>query len=232
MKQEGAIMVKKLQNLTNQFDEVINLIEKARHNALKSVNIELINLYWKIGQYISKKLQTSEWGESIVEQLAEYIKKRRPDIKGYTKRSLYRMRQFFEIYSEDKRVSALLTQISWTNHLLILSKSKTPEEREFYLNLCIKEKYSSRELERQIDSGFYERSMISNKKISPVMRKLVPNAEKVFKDTYILNFLDLPEPFDEKEFRKSIVKNFKNFVLEFGKDFAFLGEKNEKYLRN
>lgn len=214
---------RKLQNFTNQFDEIIHLIENAKYNALKSVNTELINLYWKIGEYISRKLANSEWGESVVSELALYIKRKYPQYYGYSDKNLWRMKQLYGTY-KDSKLSALLREISWTNNLLILSKSKTPEEREFYLNLCIKEKYSSRELERQINSSFYERTMISTKKISSVMRELVPNAGNVFKDTYILNFLDLPEQFDENDFRKSIVKNFRKFVLEFGKDFAFVGE--------
>ena len=157
-------MIKKEQEITNPFKEIITLIEKAKYNALKSVNTELITLYEKIGEYISKKLETSEWGESIVSELASYIKQKFPEYKGYSDKNLWRMKQFYETY-KDSKLSALLRQIGWTNHIMILSKSKNPEEREFYLNLCIKEKYSSRELERQIDSGFYERSILSNKKV-------------------------------------------------------------------
>ena len=200
---------KSLQNFTTHFNEVIQLIDKARHAALKSVNSELINLYWKIGEYIHNKLSTSEWGESVVSELASHIQKNYPRYKGYSDKNLWRMKQFYVVY-KDSNLSAMLREISWTNNLFILSKSKTAEEREFYLKLSIKEKYTSRELERQINSGFYERSVMPNKKISPLMRELA--TETVFKDTYILNFLDLPEFFDEKDLRKSIVKNFKSFV--------------------
>ena len=210
--------------LTNDYQhfliEIKQRIRDAQYSALKAVNKELINLYWDIGKKITEK---TEWGKSVVENLALDLQKEFPSIKGFSSQNLWRMKQFYETY-KDSKLSALLREMSWTNNLLIISKSKNSEEREFYLKLCIKEKYSSRELERQIGSGFYERSMISGKKLSSAMRELVPHAESVFKDTYILNFLDLPESFDEKELRKSIIKNFKNFVLEFGKDFAFLGE--------
>lgn len=213
--------IKKMQDFTSHFDEVINLIEKAKYNALKSVNIELISLYWKIGEYISRKLQTSEWGESIVEQLAEYIQNKRPDLKGYTRRNIYRMRQFYESYKDNTIVSPLLSQISWSNHLIILSKSKSQEEREFYIRLAIKERYSKRELERQIDSGYYERTMLS-KKVSPVVSQ--NDKEQFFRETYILEFLNLPDVFEESDLRKSLVQHLKKFVLEFGKDFALIGE--------
>lgn len=151
-----------------QFAEIVGLIKKAKANALKSVNFELITLYWNIGRYISKKIQAAEWGESIIDTLAEYIALKHPEFNGYNRRNLYRMRQFYETYRHSK-LSALLREISWTNNLLILSKLKTSEEREFYIMLCIKEKYSSRELERQIDSGYYERTLLSTK-LSPVVR--------------------------------------------------------------
>jgi len=133
------------------------------------------------------------------------------------------MRQFYETYAYNLKVSALLTQLTWTNHLLILSKSKSHEEREFYIMLSIKERYSSRELERQIDSGVFERTMLS-KKVSSVMTQLPKEVASAFKDTYVLDFLDLPEHHSEKDLQKGLVDNFKHFVLEFGKDFAFVGQ--------
>lgn len=206
-------------------------IKEAQYSAFKEVNKELINLYWDMGKSIIEQQKNYGWGKAVVETLAKDLQKEYSEMKGFSAQNLWRMRQFYEIYKNSK-LSALLREISWTNNLLILSKSKTPEEREFYLRLCIKEKYSSRELERQIDSGFYERSIISHKKLSPAMRELVPRAEKVFKDIYVLNFLDLPESFDEKEFRKSIVRNLKNFLLEFGRDFSFLGEEYRLHVGN
>ncbi len=134
------------------------------------------------------------------------------------------MRRFYEVYRDDQIVSALLTQISWTNHLLIISKAKSKEEREFYLSLSIREKYSSRELERQIDSGCYERAMLAKEKVSSVMTQTHEDITTVFKDTYILDFLNLPDIHSEKDLQKSIVSNLKDFILEFGKDFAFIGQ--------
>jgi len=96
-----------------QFTEVVNMIHKARHNAIKSVNAELIKLYWNIGEYISGKIMSAEWGDAVVDQLADYIQNNHPEFKGFTRRGLYRMRQFYEIYRRRKFVSALLTQISW-----------------------------------------------------------------------------------------------------------------------
>lgn len=150
----------------NDFSEVVGFIRKAREKAFRSVNTELINLYWQIGEYISKKVEAAKWGKGIVTKLAEYIKEQLPDSKGFNRRGLYRMKHFYETYRGNEKVSTLLTQIPWSAHLHILSKTKSMEEKEFYLRLAIKERYSVREIERQIDSGLYERTMISNTKLT------------------------------------------------------------------
>ena len=119
-------------------------------------------------------------------------------------------------------MSALLTQISWTNHLAIMSKAKTAEERHFYITLCIKEAYSSRELERQMDSGYYERYMLSKEKLLPEPIKGLK--ENPFLDSYVIEFLDLPKNFKEADLRKGLIQNMKEFILEVGKDFTFIDE--------
>src|SRR6185437_15075628 len=106
------------------FAEVIGLIEAAKARAFIAVNTELVNLYWQVGEYISRKLESAAWGEGVVEQLAIHIARQHPDLKGFTRRNLFRMRQFYETYKGDEKVSALLTQLPWTHNLLILSRAK------------------------------------------------------------------------------------------------------------
>lgn len=125
---------------------------------------------------------------------------------------------------KNSKLSTLLRELGWSSHLHILSKSKTIEEREFYIRLCVKERYSVRELERQIDSGYYERTMLSKKKVSPLLTQIHHEASNAFKDTYVLDFLNLPESHNEKDMQQSIVSNLKEFILEFGRDFAFIGQ--------
>lgn len=210
--------------LDKQFTEVVRMIHEARCNAIKGVNTELVKLYWSIGEYISKKIKSAEWGDAVVDSLADFIQSRHPELKGFTRRTLYRMRQFYETYSGDKFVSPLVTQIGWSNHLLILSKTKTAEERAFYIKLSMHENYSKRELERQIDSGYYERAMLSKKKVSPALTQIHPDITNVIKDTYVLDFLNLPDIHSEKDLQKSIVANLRDFILEVGKDFTFIGQ--------
>lgn len=206
----------------NNFNDIINIIEQSKSRALKAVNAEMINMYWQIGKYLSGLCENSSFGDKVVDEVAAYIAKENPDIKGFNRRGLYRMKQFYELYKDDEFVSTLLTQINWSNHLLIMSGAKSAEERHFYMQACIKERYSYRELERQMDSALYQRYMLSSKKALP---KSVPAAAREsILDSYVLEFLDLPEQYSENNLKKAIIGNLKKFILEFGKDFTFVGE--------
>jgi predicted nuclease of restriction endonuclease-like (RecB) superfamily len=211
-------------SLEESFVEVVGLIQQARQRAFQAVNTEIIDLYWQVGETISRKLETATWGEGVVDQLARYIARKHPDIKGFTRRSLFRMRQFYETYRREEKVAPLLRQLSWTHNLLILSRSKRPEEREFYLRLATNEKWSSRELERQLNSALFERTVLSPAKVSAVLTQLHPAAENVFKDTYLLDFLDLPDRHSEADLQQALTANLRRFLLELGRDFSFVGE--------
>lgn len=215
-------MTKDITSANNDFGVVISIIENAKGRALKAVNAELINMYWEVGEYLSKLCADSSFGDKVIDEVANYIAETNPTIKGFNRRGLYRMRQFYETYKDDEFVTPLVTQISWTNHLLIMSKSKTKEERDFYIALAAKEHYSKRELERQLDSAYYERYMLSSGKQLPEL--VSQNIRESILDTYVLEFLDLPEQYSERNFRKAIIENLKQFILEFGKDFTFIGE--------
>ena len=211
-----------INNDKNNFSDIISIIEAAKQRAMKAVNAELINMYWEVGKYLSTLVENSSFGDKIIDEVASYIAENNPTIKGFNRRGLYRMKQFYEIYKDDEFVSTLLTQISWSNHLLIMSGAKSAEERRFYIELSIKNQYSFRELERQIDSAYYQRYMLSAKK--PLPENVPHTVRGNILDSYVLEFLDLPEQYSEKNFKKAIISNLKNFILEFGKDFTFIGE--------
>ncbi len=215
-----------------QFATVIALIKQARTHAIQAVNRELINLYWRIGEHISKKVEQAEWGQSVVKQLAEYLQINEPDLKGFSDKNLWRMKQFYEAYKDFPKLSPLLREISWTNNLTILSRSKTIEEQEFYLKLCSQEKYSSRELERQINSGVFERIMLGNSKLSPLLREIHSGINNSFKDSYVFEFLNLSEPHSESDLQHGLITQMKNFILELGKDFLFIGEEYKVQVGN
>ena len=208
--------------MVNKFTDIIILIKNSRTKAIKAVNSELINLYWNIGEYISKKVELSEWGQSVVKELSEFIQTNEPEIKGFSDKNIWRMKQFYETYKDLPKLSSVLREISWTNNLTILGRAKSDEEREFYLKLTIQEKYSTRELERQINSSVFERVMLGNAKLSAGQREFKADLTKAFKDNYVFEFLNLPEPYNEPDLQKGLVKQMKKFILELGKDFIFI----------
>lgn len=211
-----------MKEVNSAFSQVTDIIETAKNSVYKKVNEELINMYWNIGAFLSKEAENATFGDAYIDSISEYIQEQFPGIKGFNRRGLYRMKKFYETYADDEFVTALLTQISWTNHLAIMSKAKTIEERHFYITLCIKESYSSRELERQMESAYYERYMLSKEKVLPEPIKGLK--ENPFMDTYVVEFLDMPKIYKEQDFRKALIKNMKDFILELGKDFTFIDE--------
>lgn len=215
-------MSRQLTPQNHNFDQVISIIEESRSRALRAVNAELIQMYWNVGEYLSDLCANAAFGDKVIDEVASYIAGSGTNIKGFNRRGLYRMKQFYETYKGDEFVTPLVTQISWTNHLQIMSSAKSMDERHFYLQLCAKEHYSKRELERQIDSAYYERCKLSAQK--PIPQAAPQNVRNSILDTYVLEFLDLPEQFSERSFKKAIIENLKQFILEFGRDFSFVGE--------
>jgi predicted nuclease of restriction endonuclease-like (RecB) superfamily len=206
------------------FAEVLGHIQQARQRVLAQANTALIDLYWRIGQTLSHKVVQAGWGKGVVSELARYIAQADPTIHGFSDKNLWRMKQFFETYQGDEQLSALAKVLPWTHNTTIFSRCKSPEERRFYLALCQQEKYTSRELERQIDAASFERATLSPPKLSAALRVLQPAVGEVFKDRYVLEFLGLPEPHSENDLKRALVQHMKAFVLELGKDFLFVGE--------
>ncbi|DAB29756.1 MAG TPA: hypothetical protein CFH84_08075 [Sulfurimonas sp. UBA12504] len=223
-------MINTIQNQT--FNKILQTIQDTRQKALKQVNSVLMELYWDIGKYISTKTIKENWGKGVVHELAIFIKTQDPSIKGFSDKNLWRMKQFYETYQNNEKLSALLRELSWTNNLLILSSSKSDEEREFYLLLAVKSRYSSRELERQIKSGIFKRTMLGNEKLSSVVKGLPQDTTNIFRDSYALEFLDLPSPHKENDLQKALIGSLKDFILELGVGFAFIGEEHRLQVGN
>lgn len=240
--------------MESNFVEIAQLIKDARNNALKTVNTELINLYWNVGLYISLKIKNAEWGDKTVNELADYLQKNHSELKGFNRAGLYRMVQFYESYynnsfvatarqqlqqsdnqqneivatvwrqfeSEDIR-GTVLAKISWSHHRIIFSRCDTDEERMFYIKLSIRENYSVRELDRQISSSLFERAMNSENPKSVIPKNSKTDIQNVFKDSYVLDFLNLPEQHSEGDLQKGLMNRMKDFILELGRDFIFIG---------
>ncbi len=198
-------------------------IRTAQFVALRAVNKEIINLYWEIGHMLFLKTQEG-WGKSIVERLSHDILQEFTGMNGFSARNLWRMKQFYETYMAEPNLSPMVTEITWSNHLHIMSKTKTVEERKYYLELCSKNYYSKRDLAQIIDSAAYERTFIADTKLSPVVAEFPVNTKGVFKDIYLFDFLNLNDTHQEKDLRKALISNLKQFLLELGPDFSLIGE--------
>lgn len=168
------------------------------------------------------KTKQEGWGRSTVKKLSQYILSKEPGIHGYSGQNIWRMKQFFETYQNKPELSTLLRANTWSNNLHIMSKTKSDEEKVFYLKLASKEKYKARELERQIDSGYFERVLLSDGKAPSAVD--YTETTGMIRDLYMLEFLNLQEPYKEFDLKQAILKNMKQFLLEFGRDFIFMGE--------
>jgi predicted nuclease of restriction endonuclease-like (RecB) superfamily len=206
-----------------QFGEVLNQIKKAKQRAFQQINESLVQLYWTIGEYITTQVEQAGWGKGVIKELARYIAAQDPELKGFSDKNLWRMKQFYETYKQNKKLATLWRELSWSHNRRIMSL-KSPEEREFYLFICNQKRYSVRELERLIKSSSFERTMLGNKKLSPVMGDLPQSTDSIFKDSYVFEFLNLPTPHKEKELQTALVASLKDFILELGAGFTFMGQ--------
>lgn len=219
------IIIKTEQGLMNQFEDVVTLIQRTRSEVIRVANTALIDLYWQIGDHISQRIAAAEWGDGVILQLADYIAKNYPEIRGFSDKNLWRMKQFYETYrGADEKLSTLLREISWSNNLAIMSRTKSESERLFYIERCISERLSFRELNRQIDTAVYERSVLTEPKLSTALREIAPNADKVFRDQYVMEFLDGKRYRHENDMKAALIDQMKQFILELGKDFIFIDQ--------
>lgn len=211
-------------NYQPAFDELLHRIRQTRQAVFAQANTALMELYWSVGQVISQKVQREAWGKGVVAELARHIARHAPEIKGFSDKNLWRMKQFYETYEGDAMLAPLVRALPWTHNTVIFSRCKSSAERGYYLQQCLAGRYSSRELERQIDSAQFERAALGQSKLPAVLRELQPAVGQVFKDNYVLEFLGLPEQHSEADLQGALLQHMKAFILELGSDFIFVGE--------
>ncbi len=205
------------------FAEVVGLIRAARQRAAQAVNTAVVDLYWHIGQYLHHKIEADGWAKGTVVQLAAYVARREPGRRGFSAQNLWRMRQFYQAYPAAAMLSTGLRELPWSSHLHILSRTKRPEEREFYLRMAAQQRWQVREVARQIDTGLFERAVLNPPKLSTVLRDRQPQAEQHFRDAYQLEFLALPAPHSEADLHRGLLQNLGRFLTELGRDFCYIG---------
>lgn len=207
------------------FGEVLRLIQAGRARAFQAANLALMETYWAVGQHLHQQVARAAWGKGVVKTLAQWLQQRDPDAKGFSSQNLWRMKQFYELFSADERLSALPRVLSWTHYCTLMGQCKNSDERLFYALSAQRAGWSTRVLEQQIQAGAFERTLLAEQKLSAVPRVLPDTASGVFKDSYLLDFLNLPTPHSEAELQAGLLRNLRRFLLELGDGFAFVGEK-------
>ena len=260
-------------SVEQQFGEVIDIILRHKSRASKAVNEELLLTAWYVGGYVSAKLKSEEWGSKVVTQLSEYIRSQRPDIKGYSRRSIYNMVMFYEEYSSETfamtvekylnrefvqipsaqieashskpssgraiiaqpettqivqprigQMPKILGLTTLSNHVEILCRCKSDEERIFYILYANKEHLSYKEMQRCISNQTFTTLLGSKENMSKGLLKAYPDASVMFKDTLFVDFLNLPKKYSESRLRNGLLEHMKQFILELGKDFIFMDQ--------
>lgn len=258
-------------SIEQQFGEIIDIILQHKSNASRAVNEELLLTAWHVGGYVSAKLKSEEWGSKVVSQLSEYIRSQYPDIKGYSKRSIYNMAMFYDEYSSETFIATIrqylntefvqpktaqieasdhkqevpvivqpktaqfvqptvgqmpkiLELTTLTNHIEILCRCKSDEERLFYILYANREHLVKRELQRCISNQTYAGLLGSKDNMSKGLLETYPNAPIMFKDTLFVDFLNLPKKHSETKLRNGLIEHMKQFILELGKDFIFMDQ--------
>ena len=254
-----------------QFAEVIDIIQQHKSNASQVVNNEILLTAWYVGKYISEKLKTEEWGSKVVSQLSEYIRSNHPEIKGFSRSSIYNMVMLYDEYSSKSFKTAvekylgsqfvqplaaqtgdnvsessykimkptmnkqivqmtsgqfpnILFLTTLSNHYDILCRCKSFEERLFYILYAHKERLSHKELQRAITTQTYETLLSDKNNMSKGLLETYPNSPIMFKDTYFVDFLNLPKKHSEKRLKNGLLEHMKQFILELGKDFIFMDQ--------
>jgi predicted nuclease of restriction endonuclease-like (RecB) superfamily len=205
--------------------EVKNQIKSAQYRALQKVNTEQIQLYWIIGKTILERQQQYGWGKGIVEILATELQKEFIGINGFSARNLWYMRNLYEqYYCSSLILQPLVAEIPWTHNILILEKCKDEHERFYYINMTKKFQWSKTLLINAIDNNHYHNTLLNQTNFSETLEvQIAKNADLIIKDEYTFDFLNLSEPYSEAQLEQAILSNIRNFLIELGGDFTFIG---------
>lgn len=246
--------------LVQQFEYVNSIIERHQYTAIRQVNNEALLTNWEVGQYISLQLKSATWGNKVVSELAEYLKRMNPKRRGYSKRNIYNMVKFYELYSisdfarltTSLKIDAfvqlptaqieaeeivqlktaqidnsfpmpvLLSITTFTNHVEIINRCRTYEERIFYMLYAAQQHLKTEELRRCIVNQTYLSLLDKDKMLSPRLLSQYPSSNYILKDKAIIDFLNLPERHNEHHLHKGLLEHMKEFILEMGKDFLYM----------
>jgi predicted nuclease of restriction endonuclease-like (RecB) superfamily len=213
-----------MENIEKSFiSDVIVKVRQAQYEALKAVNIHLINLYWEIGKSISEK-QVESWGKSVVPNLSKELQKEFPNVSGFSVTNLWLMAQFYTEYQSVENLQPLVGEISWTKHIVIMTKCKDNTQRQFYTIATKKFGWTKDILRHQIENKTYEKYLLNQTNFDEtVPEQIKSQAILAVKDHYNFDFLELNDFHSERELELELIKNVRKFLIEMGHHFTFVG---------
>jgi predicted nuclease of restriction endonuclease-like (RecB) superfamily len=247
--------------LNTDFANVLDIIQGYRSRAVQTINHASVMTAWHVGAYVSNKIKSAQWGAKVVQQLAEYIHTQDPTLKGWSRRTIYKMVQFYDVYSSEQFIARattlkllpasqeivpiasaqidatefvpfqsaqlqFLTKTTWSNHCSIFQRCTTIDQYIFYILYAEYEHLQNKELERAIKADTYSRMLNDKKWQSEMLKTTYPQTQLLLKDKAILEFLGLPKQYKESRLRKGLVEHMREFIVELGKDFLFVGEEH------
>lgn len=208
-------------------EEIKRRVRVSQYAALKAVNKELILLYWDIGKSIVQQQNKSGWGKAIVETMAKDLQKEFPGIQGFSAQNLWRMKQFFQVYSGNAKLSPMVREIGWTHNLIILMNCKNDLAREFYIAMTKKFGWTKDVLIHQIENQSYEKTFLNQTSFDKTVPVKIRNQAKLaVKDEYTFDFLELGDEHLENELERALMENVRRFLLEMGGYFCFVGNQH------
>ncbi|MBI1883216.1 MAG: DUF1016 domain-containing protein [Chlamydiae bacterium] len=218
-------MKKEVTNSYRSFlSEIKERIRSAQYMALKSVNRELIVLYWDVGRMIVEKQEKEGWGKAVVETLANDLQKEFPGMQGYSTDNLWRMRKFYLHFRNNEKLAPMVQEISWTKIIVIVESCNDDLEREFYIRMTRKFGWTKNVLIHQIENQTYEKTLLNQTNFEKTLpEKIKKQAKLAVKDEYTFDFLELTEEHGEMELERALIAKINKFLIEMGGAFAFMG---------
>lgn len=211
-------------NYSELLVEIKQRIRCAQYEALKAVNQELIALYWDIGELIVIRQQGETWGKSVVVTLSKDLQTEFPGISGFSATNLWRMKLFYETYSDNEKLAPMVREIGWTHNLVIVEKCKDDLEREFYIRMTRKFGWTKNVLIHQIENQSYEKTLLNQTNFQQTLSEdILHQAKLAVKDEYTFDFLELADEHSERQLELSILAKVEPFLQEMGGMFTFVG---------
>jgi predicted nuclease of restriction endonuclease-like (RecB) superfamily len=204
--------------------ELTGRIRSAQYEVFKAVNKEMIALYWEVGKRITEQQAALGWGKSVVETLSRDIQAEFPGITGFSVRNIWNMAHFYAEYHDNTILQPLVAEISWSKHIVILTKAKDTQERQFYILATKKFGWTKDVLIHKIELKTYEKYLLGQSNFDKTLPETIKNrAALTLKDDYSFGFTGLDDDYSEHELEDAVVRNIRAFLMLFDGDFAFIG---------